>query len=148
MGAHFMATNKNRLNRPATLRRTLGDVLSQEEIKNNWYTPSSHIELARRVLGEIDLDPASCPIANRTVKARQFYTKKQNGLSHPWAGKVWLNPPFSDSMMKHFTEKILSELPNISAAIVLTANHSDTIWFHSLLESSDAFCLVRGRIDF
>ena len=45
-----------------------------------WYTPSRYIESARRVMGSIDLDPASCEKANRTVKAGTYYTVEDNGL--------------------------------------------------------------------
>jgi hypothetical protein len=37
--------------------RTLGTGL------NEWFTPAEYIELARQVLGEIDLDPATCEAA-------------------------------------------------------------------------------------
>jgi hypothetical protein len=40
--------------------------------ENEWYTPVKYIEAARRVLGNIDLDPASCEAAQTTVRARQF----------------------------------------------------------------------------
>ena len=43
--------------------------------------------------GAIDLDPASCALANTLIGARQFYTKEQNGLALPWFGRVYLNPP-------------------------------------------------------
>jgi hypothetical protein len=36
---------------------------------NQWFTPDEHIALARQVLGEIDLDPASHEIAQQTVEA-------------------------------------------------------------------------------
>jgi hypothetical protein len=39
-----------------------------------WYTKPAYIEAARRVLGGIDLDPASCDLAQQTVKATAFYT--------------------------------------------------------------------------
>jgi hypothetical protein len=38
------------------------------------YTPSYYIETVRMVLGEIDLDPASSEIAQKTVKAAQYFT--------------------------------------------------------------------------
>lgn len=39
------------------------------------YTPLYLIELAKQVMGEIDLDPASSTIANRTVGAKCIFTK-------------------------------------------------------------------------
>lgn len=62
---------------------------------NEWYTPPRYIEAARRVMGSIDLDPASCEEANRTVKAACYYTEEMNGLALPWYGNVWMNPPFN-----------------------------------------------------
>lgn len=57
------------------------------------YTPANIVEAARAVLGEIDLDPASCLEAQQTVKASQYYTAGVNGLVQPWAGRVFVNPP-------------------------------------------------------
>lgn len=64
-----------------------------------WYTREEHLDAARRVLGPIDLDPASDEIGNRLVQARQYFTAEQDGLSVPWltCGQlpitVWMNPP-------------------------------------------------------
>ena len=68
---------------------------------NEHPTPAHVVELARRVLGMIDLDPASCAEFNETVKARAWY-----GPTHPleylreglapsidWRGRVFCNPP-------------------------------------------------------
>jgi hypothetical protein len=40
---------------------------------DEWFTPPDIIELARSVLGEIDLDPASHAIAQQTVRATTFF---------------------------------------------------------------------------
>ena len=60
------------------------------------YTPSPIVEAARTVLGAIDLDPASCPLANAVVRAEAFYGPgglAEDGLAEPWIGRVFLNPP-------------------------------------------------------
>ncbi len=61
-----------------------------------WYTPTLYIKAAREVMnGIIELDPASCEIANRVVQASRYYDIKINGLLQPWkARSLWLNPPY------------------------------------------------------
>src|SRR5206468_3298175 len=62
------------------------------------YTPPWLVEAARLVLGGIDLDPASCLAAQQVVQAPTWYSAAQDGLAQPWRGRMWLNPPFSDSL--------------------------------------------------
>lgn len=40
-----------------------------------------------------DLDVAASP---RNAKAPKFYTREDDGLTQPWRGFVWCNPPYSD----------------------------------------------------
>jgi hypothetical protein len=54
------------------------------------YTPAEYIASARSVLGAIDLDPASNAQAQRIVKAAHYLTIEDDGLAHPWQGRVWL----------------------------------------------------------
>lgn len=63
-------------------------------MSNEWFTPAKYIEAAREVMGSIDLDPASCYQAQKTVRATIYYDKEENGLEYNWHGRVWLNPPF------------------------------------------------------
>lgn len=57
------------------------------------YTPASHVEAIREVLGEIDLDPCSGVVANQTVKAKRIYTFLEDGSTGAWFGNVYCNPP-------------------------------------------------------
>jgi hypothetical protein len=117
---------------------------------NEWYTPAKYIELARDVLGQIDLDPASNAIAQQTVGAKKYYTAENSGLDEGWFGNVWMNPPYSRREIKLFAEKIVSEIEagNVSSAIVLTNNSGDTAWHQKLARASSAMCVTLGRIKF
>lgn len=57
--------------------------------KDEWLTPPWL--LAR--LGSFDLDPCA-PVNRPWPTAALHYTVQQNGLSLPWQGRVWLNPPY------------------------------------------------------
>jgi len=117
---------------------------------NEWYTPAEYIDLARLVLGEIDLDPASTPLANERVKATQIFTEAENGLMQDWVGNIWLNPPYAQPAIQHFADKMVAELEagHVTAAIVLTHNYTDTAWFQQLAHAASAICFTRGRIRF
>lgn len=118
--------------------------------ENEWYTPAEYVEAARRVMGRIDLDPASSPKAQQTVKARRFFAIQQDGLTREWSGAVWLNPPYAQPHIQHFAEKVVAEIGagRVSEAIVLTHNYTDTAWFHLLESACAAICFTRGRIRF
>jgi phage N-6-adenine-methyltransferase len=117
---------------------------------DEWYTPARYIELARTVMGAIDLDPASNDHAQKTVRASAYYTEETNGLDKPWHGRVWCNPPYSKKLMPAFAEKIVTEVAGgrVEQAVVLVNNCTDTRWFDDLARASSAICLTVGRIKF
>lgn len=117
---------------------------------NEWYTPLKYIDLAREVLGEIDLDPASNVEAQKDVQATQFYSADDDGLSHQWRGRVWLNPPYAQPLMSEFVAKMCAErrAGNVAAALMLTHNYTDTAWFQEAASVADAICFTRGRVKF
>lgn len=115
-----------------------------------WYTPAEYIESARAVLGTIELDPASCAFAQKTVKANRFYSMADDGLVQPWAGAVWLNPPYKMPAVKQFCERLVQHVSSgdVPSAIILTNNATDTTWWHMLTACSSAVCFTAGRISF
>lgn len=117
---------------------------------NEWYTPAEYIERARRVLGEIDLDPASSDQAQDRVRAGSYFTQDLDGLGAAWHGRVWLNPPYSQPLISEFVGKLVSEYGsgNVTQAILLTHNNTDTSWFHEAAGAADAICFTRRRIKF
>lgn len=116
--------------------------------ENEWYTPEKFIEAARSVMGSIDIDPASSELANKTVKATVFFSKDDCGLNRDWSGNVWMNPPYAQPLMNDFAAKLVEQLPNINAAIVLVNNATETKWFQSMSQESAVICFPETRIKF
>lgn len=115
-----------------------------------WYTPPEYIKAARDVLGTIELDPATSKLAQKTVKAKRFYTIDDDGLSKAWAGAVWMNPPYTSDLVVKFTEKLRTHHASgdVPQAIVLVNNATETKWFQELAAVSTAACFPAGRIKF
>lgn len=132
------------------MREAVHNHRAQGTGENEWYTPQEHIDAAYKVLGSIDLDPASSEIANQRVKAGRIFTIADDGLTKEWGGKVWMNPPYAQPHIANFIEKLASEYEagRVTEAIALTHNYTDTQWFHRAALSCAAICFTRGRIGF
>jgi ParB family chromosome partitioning protein len=119
-----------------------------------WYTPAWLIDRVRDFLGWIDLDPASCAQANRTVQASAFFTKEDNGLMADWVGRVFLNPPsvksgpdrqrLADWVYKFRYEYRVGNMPQ---GILLIPATPDRQWFHPLWENPICFLWERIKFD-
>ncbi len=105
------------------MEQTLSVLLSSQS--NDWYTPLQYVEAARRVMGGIDLDPASSAQANQIVKANAFFDEAANGLAQGWTGRIFLNPPYGKqggtSSQEIWTRKLIEEYRagNVEQAIAL-----------------------------
>lgn len=100
---------------------------------DEWYTPPDIIALARTVLGNIDLDPASNATAQQWIQAEHHFTLKENGLEQVWNGRVWLNPPYGQQIGA-WTEKAVSEYQQgrVRAALLLVRPAVGSAWYQSL----------------
>lgn len=105
---------------------------SGSEPSDECYTPRWVSRLAREVLVKIDLDPASCAHANRRVRARRWYGKKQDGLKRRWRGRVFLNFPFSRPLP--WVQKLIAsyDAGDVTAAFVVCNARTGSGWFNLL----------------
>jgi phage N-6-adenine-methyltransferase len=126
---------------------TIADKMTGDEES---YTPEQYLESARVVMGGIDLDPASNPMAQENVQADTYYTVDDDGLTQEWKGRMWMNPPYTARVINRFIEKAVDGYRNgdITQAIVLTNNNTDTSWFHIGAQAAAAICFTAGRINF
>lgn len=97
------------------------------------YTPAWIFE----ALGEeFDLDPASPPLGVSRVPTRAVWTKDDDGLSKPWHGFIWLNPPFSHS--KAWADRFMEHGCGIWLGPVANGG-----WHDEMTRRSDAMILLR-----
>lgn len=107
--------------------------------KEDWLTPPGIL----RSLGKFDLDPCS-PLQRPWDTALRHFTMKDNGLLKPWAGRVWLNPPYGNQ-----TEKWMRRMADHQNGIALIFARTETASFHPWVwEHADAIMFLRGRVRF
>ena len=112
----------------------------QKKASDEWYTPKEIID----ALGPFDLDPCS-PEHRLWDTAKRHYTKAQNGLSLPWEGRVWLNPPYSQPLLKMFVEKMAEH----NRGIALLYNRCDNNMFRDIIfPKAKAMMFISHRVRF
>ena len=77
-----------------------------------------------------DLDVAA-PIGGSNVPAHKYYTQEDDGLTQPWFGNVWMNPPFSKP--SPWVDKFIDNNQGIALLVVSRSN-----WFKQIWRKADA----------
>jgi len=114
---------------------------------NQYGTPPSLIRELEGALGSrFDLDP--CSGAEVSPIAESKYTEDDDGLSQPWFGNVFVNPPFSE--VGDWVEKAHAEQRDCDAkrVVMLLPVRLATGYFHDHITEADAICFLRGRLDY
>ena len=115
---------------------------------HNWGTPEWLIDIIHEVMGGIDLDPASTDEHNERVRADRYYTKEMNGLTRPWGGKVWCNPPYGRGELLAFTTKWKEHRHDIEETMWIMNAVTDTRAGQMAMGLSDLIFFPNKRVQF
>lgn len=75
-------------------RLQLFDAPQEAKTSDDYYTPKWIFD----AMGlEFDLDVAAPPGGVPWLPAKRWFTKADDGLSREWRGRVWMNPPYSET---------------------------------------------------
>ncbi|WP_198408533.1 DNA N-6-adenine-methyltransferase [Halorhabdus tiamatea] len=116
-----------------------------EEGDDDHDTPGEFVEPLIDAVSGFDLDPSASTSSNL---AERNVTKDEDGLSIPWHGDVWLNPPYST--VSDWLEYARNEYHRgaVDSIISLVFARTSTQWFHNHATTADLACFVEGRLSF
>ena len=107
--------------------------------KDEWLTPKYILD----ALGPFDLDPCASVVRPWST-AVQHYTIEDNGLTKPWSGRVWCNPPYGSQ-----TGRWMARLRDHGDGIALVFARTETrMFFESAWGGADAMLFLAGRLAF
>lgn len=108
---------------------------------DDWYTPP---EIFAALGLRFDLDPCS-PGLGHWVPADRIYTKADDGLSKPWAGLVFMNPPFGGRgghvpwLVKFFYH---------GNGVAIVRAYTSSGWWHEHMHRAETILFPAGKTKF
>jgi len=107
---------------------------------DEWYTPLHIVD----ALGPFHLDPASpSNPPNKLAQTTYSLERGEDGLSLPWFGRVWLNPPYSN------WAPWLKRLKEHDNGIALISARTETrAFFEYIWDGAHSLYFLKGRVKF
>lgn len=107
-----------------------------------WATPQ---DLFDRLNAEHGFTVDVCA-TRENAKCARFFTLAEDGLSQPWTGVCWMNPPYGRSI-GGWMAKALASAQAGATVVCLVPARTDTNWWHNYAVKGEIEFL-RGRLKF
>lgn len=135
---HFSAARRSRKTcsdacRAALYRRRRRKSVHFRSKRHDWGTPQW---LFDQLDAEFRFTLDVCATESN-AKCERFFTPRDDGLSQPWQGACWMNPPYGASIGR-WMHKALDESRKGATVVCLVPARTDTAWWHA--------CAVHGEI--
>jgi phage N-6-adenine-methyltransferase len=134
---------------PAGSRKAFYTHSGNSSVGLSWETPRALLDALSSVFGRFDLDPCSPRKSGPPVRARVHFTTEDDGLSLPWHGVVFVNPPYGRGLA-HWVAKARSEVEEgrAKAVVALLPARPDTAYWHAHVAGRATVYFLRGRLRF
>lgn len=110
---------------------------------DQWATPQEFFDKLNEEF-RFTLDVCADP---DNAKCERFYTKEQDGLSQPWTGVCWCNPPYGREIGLWVRKAFFASVNGATVVMLLPAR-TDTKWFHEYIYRKAEVRFIRGRLKF
>lgn len=111
--------------------------------RGDWTTPRAFFDL---VDAEFDftLDAAA---DESNALCSNYYDEAADGLSQPWTGVVWCNPPYGRGIDR-WIQRGYEAARDGATVVMLIPARTDTAYWHDYVMRADELRLLRGRLVF
>lgn len=113
--------------------------------KMDWTTPKDFFD---KLDAEFDftLDAAA---SHENALCARYYTEQENGLTQPWEGTVWVNPPYGRQIGKWIAKAAQSARDGATVVMLIPARTDTAAWHDHIFGNPQANVrFVRGRLRF
>ena len=108
-----------------------------------WETPQ---DLFDKLDAEFHFNLDVCALPEN-AKCAAYYTPEMDGLSQPWYGRCWCNPPYGRQVCRWVEKAIRSALEGATVVMLLPAR-TDTAWYQDYIDPFVRPRFIRGRLKF
>ena len=107
-----------------------------------WATPQDFFDKQNVIYG-FTLDV--CATADN-AKCARYFTETDDGLTQPWQGVCWMNPPYGRTI-GHWMRKAYESSLTGATVVCLVPSRTDTRWWHDYAMKGQIE-FIRGRLKF
>lgn len=109
---------------------------------DEWATP---MDFFRGLDAEFGFTLDVCA-TDENAKCSRWFTRADDGLSQPWEGVVWMNPPYGKEIGAWMERAYHASLAGATVVCLVPAR-TDTAWWHDFAAKGEVR-FVRGRLAF
>jgi site-specific DNA-methyltransferase (adenine-specific) len=121
-----------------------GGVEMRKDAFSEWETPQSFFEMIDAEFG-FTVDVCALP---ETAKCDRYFSPADDGLSVPWEGICWMNPPYDKSIGRWIEKAYETAQRGHTVVALIQGRSTDTKLWHDYVMRASELRFIRDRLHF